>query len=82
VLPEGSNTFEDCSQEVVGSEKLSIISKLADQADHRLTKSSLPLRQASYVIGVRSITCVTLPIITLTSGRRSRGDRTPLPRDR
>jgi hypothetical protein len=43
------------------------MSKLADQADHRLTKSRLPLRQASYVIGVRSITCVTLPIITLTS---------------
>jgi hypothetical protein len=38
------------------------MSKLADQADHRLTKSSLPLRQASYVIGVRSITCVTLRI--------------------
>jgi hypothetical protein len=54
----------------------------ADQADHRLTKSSLPLRYTSYVIGVHPVTAVTLPITTPTSGRCIRGDRTPLPRDR
>jgi hypothetical protein len=34
------------------------------------------------MIGLQAVTAVTLPITTLTSGRRNRGDRTPLPRDR
>jgi hypothetical protein len=42
----------------------------------------LPLRYASYAIGVHPITALTAPITLFLLGRRIRGDRTPLPRDR
>jgi hypothetical protein len=48
------------------------MSKPADQADHRLTKSGLPLRYTSYVIGVQPVTAVTLPITHFFSRASSR----------